>query len=78
MRSTPTPTPIRCATTSQPDGPDLCTIYVGGLKITPSGQVIAAGSRPLFFLSLGDVSIEGSIDVSSHRGPPPDAGAAWA
>lgn len=73
-----TDTDPRCLTSHQPDGPDLCTIFVAGLKIAPSGEVIATGSRPLFFLANGDVSIEGSIDVSSHHGAAPGAGATWA
>lgn len=54
---------------------DLCVVVGTSVKINSGGRLHAYGKRPLVIVSLGDVEIDGTIDVSSQLGSPAGAGA---
>jgi hypothetical protein len=54
------------AVVAQQLGPELCVL--AGSKIEISGALTATGTRPLVLFSSGDLTVTGSVDVSSNAG----------
>ena len=48
-------------------GTGFCVI--SGQSITITGNVVVTGSKPLVLVATGTISVEGTLDVSSHRSP---------
>lgn len=58
--------------TSQPGGPDLCVLSLGGLDVR--GNVAITGPNPVVLLVAGDCAISGTLDVSAASTRPGPGG----
>lgn len=57
-------------------GPELAVLHVAALDVAPGAVVTVTGSRPLIIVASGDVTVEGTIDVSANLEQPGPGGAA--
>ncbi|HUS67745.1 MAG TPA: hypothetical protein VMZ28_24590 [Kofleriaceae bacterium] len=49
----------------QDDGSEVVLVIAGAIHVAPDKRIIARGRRPLLIVALGDVYLEGTVDVSS-------------
>ena len=66
-----TGTDARCASTTNPN---VCVLAHDSITISVTGSLRGVGSRPLVLVARS-ITIQGSIDVASHRGVPNGVGA---
>jgi hypothetical protein len=59
-----TDTDPRCRSYGLASG-SACAIYATGIQITDTATVTVTGARPLLLVSTGDISIDGTLDLSS-------------
>ncbi len=67
-----------CRDFSLDDGSHACLVFVESFTVTSNATLRAIGTRPLLIASIGDILIDGTIDVSSYRAEQTGAGANYA
>ncbi|MBS1118589.1 MAG: hypothetical protein H6Q90_817 [Deltaproteobacteria bacterium] len=68
----------RCKIVAQDSGPEVCVVHVKRFTVTETGQLVSRGSRSLVIASDDEITIDGTIDVSSDAGGALGAGASSA
>ncbi len=62
-----TDTDSRCRTFTTAEGAVVCLIYTDSFTVQGGSVLNVVGSKPLFVASIGSITIDGRVDVSSSR-----------